>query len=182
MGKPKQLLSWNGMPLVNHIIQTAAQAGTGPVLVILGAHAEKIRPVLKKTPAIAVINNNWDSGPGSSIATGISYIMQALPQAKAAIIALCDQPLLTASHLQQIASVYRQQTSGVVASEYNQISGVPALFDRQLFPALLNLPPAAGAQKIIAAANPVVTIPFPQGAYDIDTPNDLETVRKITAK
>jgi molybdenum cofactor cytidylyltransferase len=52
--------------------------------------------------------------------------------------------------------------------------GVPALFDRVCFEALLRLPDDSGAKPLIEAdLTRVAWIAFPEGAIDIDTPADL---------
>ena len=56
--------------------------------------------------------------------------------------------------------------------------GVPALFDRVCFGALLSLPDDSGAKRLVEAdLTRVAWIAFPEGAIDIDTPADLGRLR-----
>ena len=56
--------------------------------------------------------------------------------------------------------------------------GVPALFHRDCFNALLSLPDDSGAKRLIDAdPTRVAWIAFPEGAFDIDTPADVERLR-----
>ncbi len=180
LGKPKQLISWKGVPLVRHIAQIAMQANTGPVVVVLGAGAENIRPCLNHPEIKVLINPDWASGPGSSLASGIAYLNRHEPHAEAVIVTTCDQPLLTPEHLRQLAVLYRQHITDIVASAYNQTAGVPALFSKSLFTSLIQLPPHEGARSLIRNSTSVVTLPFPEGRYDLDTPEDLDYLQKIS--
>jgi len=179
MGTPKQLLSWRGMPLLQHVTTTALQADTGPVIVVLGAHAQSVRAAMQKLPIVTLFNPGWASGPGSSIACGISFIRHQLPHAMAAIILLGDQPLVTAQHLQQLRATYLREKVPIVASLYNQTAGPPALFHNKLFDVLQNINPREGARQVIRHTKPVITLPFPEGQYDLDTPDDWLRLKKF---
>jgi len=68
----------------------------------------------------------------------------------------------------------------IVASRYARTLGVPALFDRTCFEALLALPDESGAKTLIdSRAGDVAEIEFEHGAIDIDTPADLERVNEL---
>ncbi|MGC9348539.1 MAG: nucleotidyltransferase family protein, partial [Anaerolineae bacterium] len=49
-GRPKQLLRWNGHPLITHIADTAWTAGLSPVIVVVGAEADAVLPLLTARP------------------------------------------------------------------------------------------------------------------------------------
>ena len=68
MGRPKQLLDWQDQPLVAAQTQTLLAAGCRPVVVVLGAHASRVRPALPARADVQVTTNrNWRSGRASSI-------------------------------------------------------------------------------------------------------------------
>jgi len=50
LGEPKQLLTQDGTTLIRQIAQTALALKTGPVIVVLGAHEERIRAELIDYP------------------------------------------------------------------------------------------------------------------------------------
>jgi molybdenum cofactor cytidylyltransferase len=75
--------------------------------------------------------------------------------------------------LDALARAYRSSGTSIVASEYDGVLGVPALFAREHFGELAGLRSAVGARQLIAAhANEVVRVPFPEGTIDIDTWED----------
>jgi molybdenum cofactor cytidylyltransferase len=86
---------------------------------------------------------------------------------------LGDQPFVSTSLIQQLVSSYRSNNFLIVASQYNNIVGVPALFDRALFPELGKIEGDVGAKFIIRRYHSqVLSIPFAEAAIDIDTPED----------
>jgi molybdenum cofactor cytidylyltransferase len=61
-----------------------------------------------------------------------------------------------------------------VASHYDGIVGVPALFPRQLFPATAELHGDVGARALLRIPGlPVTTVSWEDGRIDLDLPRDL---------
>ena len=56
MGQPKQLLPIAGRPLVAHVAAAALASPAWPVVVVLGADAEKIKPLLAGLPLLIAQN------------------------------------------------------------------------------------------------------------------------------
>ena len=112
---------------------------------------------------------SWERGIGSSIRLGV----EALADCSAIAIIACDQPHLTPELIRQLRVVHERTRKPIVAASYAATLGIPALFARIYFPALLTLPDAQGAKGIIAAhAKDVASVDFPGGAIDIDSPED----------
>ena len=173
MGVPKQLLAYRGTTLLRHAIDTAHSIPDAPVVVVLGAHSEKIRPALEDSRTLIAENPNWREGMASSLHAGLNTLLAAHPAISAVIFLVCDQPLLSANTLANIIATHEQTGRPIVASEYSGALGVPALFARSIFPELLALSGAQGAQQIIEAYREnAIGIPFPEGAIDLDTPAD----------
>jgi molybdenum cofactor cytidylyltransferase len=135
------------------------------VIVVLGAHAEKVRLGLSDD-AETVFNEQWESGMGSSIAAGFGALWKNLD---GAIAMLVDQPLLTPEHLHNLS----QGVTEIVASRYNGVDGVPCYFGRSVFPALMALEGNQGAKEIIRNS-PHEAIEWDGGSLDIDTAEDYE--------
>jgi molybdenum cofactor cytidylyltransferase len=73
------------------------------------------------------------------------------------------------------------ETTGkpIVASSYADTLGVPALFHRSKFEALVALPDGMGAKSLITRQpDQVASIPFEAGAIDIDTAEDFESLNE----
>ena len=62
MGIPKQLLPYQDDNLLQHAVNTALGTGFSPVIVVLGAKANDILPVIKNDNIIIVQNEEWEEG------------------------------------------------------------------------------------------------------------------------
>jgi len=149
MGKPKQLLQWGKQTLIEYQLSVLWQTGS-PVLVVLGAEAEKIIPVTQKKEARFIVNTDWETGMGSSIAAGVKEVSVLFPNAGAVMVALLDQPLVPVSHYSKLLKTFQPGQQQIIASQSEQgWLGVPAIYDRCYFQELMQLSQEQGAKKLI---------------------------------
>ncbi|HEY8835504.1 MAG TPA: nucleotidyltransferase family protein [Chthoniobacterales bacterium] len=177
LGRPKQLLNFRGETLIAHAIRAAAEARCRPIVVVTGDAGDAIRNEIRDTSAVVVENVDWRSGLGTSIRAG----MRSLIDSNDAIMLMtCDQPLVETALIAELIEVRKQTGKPIVASSYMNTLGVPALFDRSCFPALLSLPDDSGAKSLIVRRPAdVASVLFEDGAIDIDTPEDFQ---RLTAR
>lgn len=124
-----------------------------------------------------VENGEWRRGIGTSIRRGLEQLPKDV---EAAVLLTCDQPCLDAAIVRQLIAAHEETGKPIVASSYANTLGVPALFDRSCFEALLALPDATGAKAfILSRRGEVTSIPFAGGEIDIDTPEDLERLTTL---
>jgi xanthine/CO dehydrogenase XdhC/CoxF family maturation factor/CTP:molybdopterin cytidylyltransferase MocA len=175
MGRPKQLLTYDGRTFLRNAAEMAVASVCRPIIVILGANADRLHSEIGGLPVQPVVNERWAEGLGSSIRAGVEALERCDREeaAEAVVLMLCDQPFVTAAVIDELVTAYRSSGKRLIASEYGGTMGVPALFGREYFAELAALSGAAGAKQIIAVhASEVVRVPFPNGATDIDTPED----------
>lgn len=175
MGQPKQLLEYRSRPLLRHAVEQALGSVCRPIIVVLGADADACGAAIDDVPVEKVINAGWEAGMGSSIRAGMSAISTNADAANAdaVVIALCDQPLISSAFLDSLVRAHIDRGAPMVAASYDDRPGVPALFARSLFPKLAALDGQAGAKALLqAAGGDLLTIPAPQAAVDVDTPDD----------
>ena len=177
MGQPKQLLPWGKQTLIEYQVEKLL-AIENPVYVVLGSSEQKILPVIKKYPVQVVINSEWKNGMGTSVSAGMKQVLMDLPNAKAVICTLIDQPLVTAAHLQKLIDSFTSCQEQIVASfSENGWLGVPALFDRYYFEELSILNGEQGAKKIIRKySSKVVPVNAGDLVDDVDTPENYQCV------
>ena len=170
LGRAKQLLTFGGKRLVRHVVDAAAAAACSPIVVVVGAQAGSVLEALAGSEAHAVENPEWREGIASSLRRGIF----ALPeQVDAAIVLLCDQPAVSPALLQALVATQRNTGKAIVACRWNDVVGPPVLFLRERFPALLALSGDMGARSILGnAGDGVALVEFPDGDFDVDTPED----------
>jgi molybdenum cofactor cytidylyltransferase len=174
-GQPKQLLAFRGESLVRRAVRAAAEAGCGRVAVVAGEQRDLIETELRETPAFVIHNPKWERGVGTSICIGLQHLLGAHPKVDAAVLLACDQPFVEARTISALMTMRDDAGKSIVASRYANTLGVPALFDRSCFEALLALSDDSGAKTLIESRRgDVAEIPFEQGAIDIDTPADFE--------
>ncbi len=97
LGQPKALVEIGGQRLVDRGVVMLRAGGAGPIVVVTGAVPVDI------PGALVVHNPAWSTGMGSSLTAGLS-VLGALPpgQCSAAVIALADQPLVTAECVRRL--------------------------------------------------------------------------------
>lgn len=174
MGTPKQLLRFEGETLLRRAALAALGAGCRPVVVVSGAHAGRVREELRGLDVLEVVNELWETGMGSSVRAGMGALLEADADAPAVVLMLCDQPHVTSETIDALVAAHRDGGRTVVASEYGGGFGVPALFDKSLFPELMRLEGQAGAKQVIKRhAREAHFVPFPEGETDVDTPEDF---------
>lgn len=178
MGTPKQLLPYRGRSFLVHVVEAALASICRPIVVVLGANVEQLKPELTQLPVQVVENYKWAEGMSSSIRSGIAALNAVNQSLEAVAIALCDQPFVSAQIINQLVETYHFTGRPIVASEYAGTLGVPALFSRALFPKLMALNATEGAKHLIKKySDKVVSVSFPEGAIDIDTPKDYEQLQ-----
>ena len=177
LGQPKQLLAYRGETLLNRAIRIAAEAGASPVLAILGAEFERIRASVESRSVLAIRNDRWRQGMGSSILAGMRAVAVCAPDVQQILLMSCDQPRLTADHLRALIAA-SQAAPVISASTYAGVHGVPAVFPRSTFDELRGLSGDKGARSIIEKPScPVVDVEFEGGEVDIDAPGDLSLLQ-----
>lgn len=175
LGQPKQLLEWNGTPLIEHAARTALCAGLDPVVVVIGSRAGDMRAALK-SPVTIVENPDWQAGMSTSLRAGL----RALPgDVDAAIMLLVDQPRLPEAHLRALIDTYERLKKPIVVSAHRGRRASPALFDRSLFDQLMRVSGDVGGRPVIEA-NPHEVVQVEAGdelqLADVDTWEEWQRV------
>jgi molybdenum cofactor cytidylyltransferase len=170
-GSAKQLVRVAGRPLLHTTVSRTVEVTGSATLVVLGAHAAELAPLLTHTPASVIINQHWREGIGSSIRVGVARLPAACT---GVMLVLADQAAVSTDDLRRLASAWRRQPDYVATALYAGTVGVPAIFPRSRFGELAELRGDIGARRLLQR-NPdrVVRVPMESAALDIDTPEDL---------
>lgn len=179
MGTPKQLLPLHHSSFLQYTILVTLKSVCRPIIVVLGAYAQQIRPEISQLPVDIVENFQWTEGMSSSIGVGLTALKTQSNPLKAVVLLVCDQPFISSQLIDQIVQTYQVTGKPIVASEYDGVLGVPALFDHTMFSELFNLKTSEGAKQVIRKHTFKVTrVDFPKGAIDIDTPEEYKDFLK----
>jgi len=143
-------------------------AGCAPVIVVTGAVTVEV------LGALTVPNADWQSGMGSSFRAGLGALPAACP---AAVIALVDQPLITAEAVHRLIEAYESGARVVVAT-YGGEPRNPVLLGAEHFAdAAAQAEGDLGARAFLRS-HPELITPVPcddvAAPDDIDTPDDMK--------
>jgi molybdenum cofactor cytidylyltransferase len=175
-GQPKQLVDWNGEPLLRSVVRSALSANADRVVVVLGAHASDCAATLKDLAAAVgvqrlevITNESWQSGMASSIRAGVESAEKV--GAEAIVLLLADQPYLTTEVINRLLA--ERSASSIVAARYNEVVGPPILFGSSWFEQLKKLKGDEGARHLVRGHTASIRlIDWPEGAIDLDTEED----------
>jgi molybdenum cofactor cytidylyltransferase len=175
LGQPKQLVVCAREALLERALRLAREAGTCPVLVVLGANFAPICASIQFNEAIPVFNEKWEQGMSTSIHAGLNEADVRAPEATGTLIMGCDQPRLSSEHLRALLAAFVQQPERtIIASSYAGTTGMPAVFPRSIYGKLHSLHGDKGARTLLDKPPcPLIALPFEGGEVDIDSPSDL---------
>ncbi|MER5772138.1 nucleotidyltransferase family protein [Streptomyces sp. NPDC001985] len=173
-GRPKALLSHRGRPLAEHAARTLRAGGCGPVHVVVGAAADRVRAEAEFGGCVLVDNPDWATGMGSSLRAGLASL--AGTGAGAALVLLVDQPGIGAAAVARVRGAYRSPGTLATAS-YGGERGHPVLIGAGHWGAVgAGAVGDRGARGYLEAHSGVLRLVECGDVaepYDIDTPEDL---------
>jgi len=180
LGFPKQLLKWKDTTLLQHVINTVNEVELDEKILVLGAHFENIKSNIDAGETIVLCNENWNKGLGHSIAFGIKYIMESLPNIENVLIMLADQPLIDSNFLNEMMETHQLNPNNIICTLYkNNKLGVPAIFNKIYFEELSQLNHDKGARDLLKKYyNEVISLNGMSVIRDIDTQEDYEELYK----
>ncbi len=174
MGRPKQLIPFNGQTLLEKVITTAKAADLSCLLLVLGSSARAIIAKINHSEVRIVINKEFREGLGSSLRAGL----KALPeQCNAVLVLLGDMPFVSSETIRRLVEAYRKHNSLIVIPIYRGKRGNPVLFDRELFAELAEIRGDQGGRGVIEKhKNEVLelSVEDPFILLDIDNESDLK--------
>jgi len=198
MGKPKQLLPIDGVPLLQKAVdaaksfaadQAGQSAGTVKIYVVLGASSDEIKATLDFNGCTLLQNSDWQRGLAGSIILAIKEIDKTIPEASAVLLMMGDQPFVTGSVLGKISDTFDPAKAPIVVSSFcdrgtdQKIPGPPALFAREFFADLIKLEGDSGARSVVMAhQDRAFAVDFAMGAIDIDTESDYIAALSATKR
>lgn len=174
MGRPKLPMPLGGRSMLRRVLEVLRRTKVERIIVVLGAHQQEVRRSVRFEKELVVFNPAYADGMSSSLKVGLAA---AGRKADAAIIALADQPFLSAATVDRLIELYLKLGARIVVPVYGGTRGNPVLFDRSLFPQIAKIRGDVGAKSIVEG-NEALVLEVPvkdEGvAFDIDTPTDYE--------
>ncbi len=125
-GMPKALVAHGGGLLVDHGVRTLRDGGCAPITVVLGAQVADVRARADLGEATIVVNEDWDTGMGSSLRAGLIALESTTVDAAAVL--LVDTPGVTPAALARLRPYGRPDA--LAAATYGGEMGHPVLLGR----------------------------------------------------
>ncbi len=181
MGTCKQLLPFQGKPLLAHLLDTLTSVPEiSPIVVVTGHFKEELAPLLGEYNAIAVPNPDYaEGGMLSSIQAGV----RALPAGCSGFLLLLgDQPFVTSEVLNALIAASQAHNAPIFQPSYEGRRGHPVLFRASCIPEILALPTTATLKTLTTRhSNTIQTVPLSQPALlrDIDTPEEYQAALRL---
>lgn len=133
LGKPKQLLDWQGQVFISQLIKNALEAGLAPLIVVTGADSDRIQQEIAGMPVDFVHNPDWQEGQSTSMKAGLG----ALPAGcQSVMFLLSDQPQVSPILIRQLVETWYEERKPITAPQVNGKRANPVLFAKETFEAL----------------------------------------------
>jgi molybdenum cofactor cytidylyltransferase len=177
LGQPKQLVHYQGLPLVVHQFKTADAVGAVEIFLTVGAHQAQVVDAIQsaqglQTPLHILPVADYQSGMAASIrqlartcnTRDVTHLL----------IMLVDQYLISTAHLRQLIDLCHAHANQAIATSVHGIRMPPAIFPRQWFDRLAALQGDQGAKYLLRDSGDVIELASKQDLGDIDVATDRE--------
>lgn len=177
MGRAKLSLELQGKTLLENALSPVRAAGFQDVVVVLSRENEELKEGIPVEYRV-VINRNSREGISTSVKAGLAAVD---PRSQGIFFVLADQPFVAREVYEKLMAYHRRYLPLLTWPVYEGRRGNPVLFDRRLWPELMNIEGDEGGKQIMAAT-PVeqtvqVEVKNSGVLIDIDTPEEYEKYR-----
>jgi len=134
MGTCKQLLPLEGRTIIARSLEMLLAGGVGELIVVIGPDDDEVARAVRNYPVTIVRTTDTRGDMATSVRTGRDILSPAAP---AAVIALCDYPLVTAATIARLGEAHRLNPHAIIIPCHNGRRGHPPLFPRHLLDTLV---------------------------------------------
>jgi molybdenum cofactor cytidylyltransferase len=182
MGSDKALLPWRGGTFLSAAIR-ALQPATDLVIVVAGANADTLSPIVNANAAFMVINPDPGQGQFSSLRVGLQEVLNR--GRDAAIITLVDRPAAGEATIERLRDEFLAADDEIwaVVPEYAGKHGHPIVIGREMMSAFLGAPESSSAREVehsLQSHIRYVHVDDPMVAANVDTPEDFAKLNSGT--
>ena len=172
LGRPKQLVPWRGRSLLQHAVDSACTVAPR-VLLTLGTDADALWRTLRAPPSLERVDvPDHRDGMSASLRAAVARV-EADPTVDQLLVMLVDQYAVDAAWLRGLLALADAYPRRMVASRYDGLRGVPAVFPRSAFSELAALRGDQGARTLLRDEPDPIDFTAPQAPGDVDTPAQM---------
>ena len=173
MGGPKALVEFAGEPLVRRGIRLLVESGCDPVVVVVGAAAAQVRPLCAGAEVVEAAA--WDTGMAASLRSGLTWL-EPMEHVRGAVVALVDQPLVTAAAIERLRAAHAGGAVAAVAT-YAGRARNPVLLDRSTWAGVSAAATGDEGARTWLRAHPDLAVQV--DCSDVGAPDDVDTPQQL---
>jgi CTP:molybdopterin cytidylyltransferase MocA len=183
MGRPKQLLDFNGQPMLFAVIGPLAECeAIDSVLVVTNSLIASSLD-LNEVGASVVLNDEPDAEMIDSVRMGVVDLQQKHDLTLDDGIMICpgDQPGLTTENINRCCQTFMQAAGKIIIATHNGKTGHPLIFPASMIPFMMSSACDTGLRELpLQCAESVSCIELASQAVtrNINTPGDFDSISK----
>ena len=175
MGGPKALVEVDGEPLVRRGVRLLTDGGCAPVVVVVGAAAQRVRPLCAGAQVVEAAD--WATGMAASLRVGLAAV-EGLLDVGACVVALVDQPGVTPAAVERLRAASSSGARAAVAT-YAGRPRNPVLLDRSVWAELAASAVGDEGARPWLRAHPELVVHV--DCTDVGDPDDVDTPQDLAA-
>lgn len=174
LGVCKQMIQYHDRTLIQNACYKATQLSKS-VTVVTGAYHHRVEAEISHLPVDILFNEDWSSGIASSLSVAIKRQFNS----DRVLVMYCDQPYIPLTHYQSLIELSDKEKQVIVATEYDDIFSIPAIFPHHLFYELTTHESDDPALDVINKhMSELRSISCQKAAFSVDTAADMAALKK----
>lgn len=177
-GSPKALAEFGNTTVLGHILETLQLSEVPEIIIVLGAQAEEIKPVLlnHKTARI-VYHKDHKFGQTSSFQAGLK---EASPDAQGFFLWPVDYPWVRPETVRALQAAFLRHPQQMCIPTFHAKKGHPPVFPAALKETLLGLAPDTGVHTVLQKQEKLnlLAVEDPGVRATFNTPEEFELLKR----
>jgi molybdenum cofactor cytidylyltransferase len=175
----KMLAPVDGAPMVARVVDTVSASQAGPVIVVVGNDAARVKAALARRDVRFVDNPNFADGLSTSVRAGLAALQADVD---GALFVLGDMPRVTAAQIDRLIAAFNPvEGRAICIPTHRAKRGNPVLWGAKFFAELRALSGDTGARGLISQhIDQVCEVEMDDDGVliDVDTPDALAALRR----
>jgi molybdenum cofactor cytidylyltransferase len=146
MGSPKMILPYEGMTIIEKVLENVLASDVEKVVTVLGSHREEIMKVIERFHEQHCYNSNFKNGMLSSVKCGFEFLPREF---RAAMVLLGDQPMVETSVINKLIKAYNETGKGILVPVFQNKRGHPLMVDKKYRDEIINLDDPEGLKGLL---------------------------------
>ncbi len=180
LGQQKLFLDLKGKPVLQWVLEAALSSQLDEVICVIRELNEARRKIpLKQDKLRWIVNERAHEGQSTSVIAGLQSVS---PDCEAGLFLVGDQPLVNRELINGLVELFRRSGRLIVAPDFQEQTRNPVLFDRRLFPELLQLTGDRGGKGLLEKHRKntaFLTWEREESFLDVDTWEDYERLKRF---